>query len=177
MIRCVRKQAGEFKDILNVAEQDDTLWFKLPEQCALAIVNTKSGSRLKDVNDFYPINCVACNPGWKPNVSPESNIVISSCTIIENCIGNLWVNKCSKCKPNYVYEYKVGASPGSDEILYTACVFFVKFKQCYAATEDGVCEICEPGYNMNRDNVCIAYKPSKCQNSSFYNETILHYQK
>lgn len=189
---CGEKQVGNLPPILNiyyschycsdeekivvigVTGGDESEWgseqlAELPNRSGqtLDCVNPKSINLIANCllaaydHDKQAYFCTACKPNFDAVRSADSKY-IKACNPIANCDPDgekTLVNGCVSCLT------KTHLSDDNGNVAYSFCMP-VEVPNCYAATIDGVCLYCEPGYYTNADGNCERFSIANCADSN-----------
>ncbi len=143
---------------------------ELPENCALGVINLSvTDGDSTDNREISSSNsngnlaqyCAACKPGYKStNIKDNYPHIKIRCDRIDRCVGVDWFNHCSKCEVGHVW--------GNDgNIDTTDCVPY-SGQNCLSANDQGICQTCLKGYNLNKDFICELMNPSNCKSSDYF---------
>ena len=168
-VDCYEDRAANFGyDVNDTTEMSK--YQKLPEDCALGVINltitngdaTKNRTVAEDNATSFPglaQYCASCKAGYKDTIIHEDFPHIKvKCDKIENCSGTKWFNMCSKCSPNYVYEWKDNA------VDFKSCILN-SVQNCYSSSSKNECSACKKGYNLNKDLKCETMSPVNCKSN------------
>ena len=112
---------------------------------------------------FYNmIDCLYCEPGFKPFFD-ENHEKVVKCEKIKNCIENsVWFNSCSKCKEYYTWNFK--NENNGKFIIYHNCIKFNDMNCLISSKNNNTCILCKKEYTINTDGICEILNFPNCQN-------------
>ena len=149
--------------------------FGVVSNCGLGVLLTNSLGVGDGVSSFGTY-CAACKPGYAATTHETFDFVKTSCTPVEHCDPDSKIfNGCSDCASGYVLAFNAEM----ETISFSRCLAIpaelsAHFDKCYAAeaaSSDAEtasrCRVCNPGFQLNADNVCEMYTPEHCNANSF----------
>ena len=137
-------KSGNSSSVCNICKDD----YYLNQEDNLCYSNKKEGKFYKCAKtDSKAEYCTECIDGYY--LGEKDN----KCSKIEGCVLSENENKCLECDLYYCLDAKTGKCEYNDEIEDEEKKFYFR---CNKTNEEGTaCEICEEGYILNKNGLCV----------------------